>query len=188
MGTSFLPPIYTIGYGNRTIYELIDILKQYNIEFLIDVRTSPYSFRKPEFSRDNLELSLKSERIRYVYMGDTLGGRPNDSSCYTDGRADYRKIQSKEFYSEGISRLKVAQEKQLRVALMCSECKPEECHRSKLIGQTLSDIKIEVLHIDENNRLKTQIKVIDLLTNRQMSLLDDPAISISRKIYDRRKQ
>jgi len=72
------PPVFTIGYGARTVDELVAALRAYQIMFLVDVRTAPYSRFKPEFSKDALEQELKRQGIRYVYLGEALGGRPAD--------------------------------------------------------------------------------------------------------------
>lgn len=178
-------PVYTIGYGNRSIEQFVETLKKYQIAFVIDVRSRPYSQFKPEFSKDQLEKTLKLSGVQYVFMGDTLGGRPDDEKCYTDGKVDYKKLKNAAFYAQGISRLKTAWDKQLNVVLMCSEGKPQECHRAKLIGETLSEIGIEVLHIDETGNVKTQVDVISLITNGQLSLIGQPSVvSTSRKKYN----
>jgi uncharacterized protein (DUF488 family) len=125
-------------------------------------------------------------------MGDKLGGRPKDDSCYLDGRVDYKKVRKTPFYKEGISRLHTAWEKHYAIALMCAEAKPQECHRSKLIGETLCEENIEVAHIDETGKLKTQQEVTDLLEigECQLSLFGDQpsamlkdSINFSRKKY-----
>src|SRR5690348_7267194 len=123
-------PIYTIGYGNRSMQAFIDLLLRYRIEYVIDVRSQPYSRYNPEFSKKALEQHLQQQGIHYLFMGDTLGGRPADESCYIDGRVDYSRVRTKTFYLQGIQRLRTAWEKQLRVALLCAEIKPQECHRS----------------------------------------------------------
>src|SRR5438445_13835409 len=99
-------PIYTIGYGGRPIEQFLELLKRYDIEFLIDVRSQPYSRVNRQFSKDALEKMLREHRIRYIFMGDSLGGRPKDSSCYLDGRVDYAKVREKAFYQRGINRLR----------------------------------------------------------------------------------
>jgi uncharacterized protein (DUF488 family) len=75
---------------------------------------------------------------------------------------------------------------------MCSEQKPQECHRSKLIGNTLRKLGIEVAHIDESGELKTQEEVDNILSGGQLSLFDDPAlnkkIGLSRKKYSPEEQ
>lgn len=169
-------PIYTIGYGNRTITQFIDILNQYQIAFVIDVRSKPYSRFNPDYTKDALEKHLREHTIRYVFMGDTLGGQPSDKTCYReDDKADeagedeiedkgggkklivdYKKLREKPFFQEGIARLHTAWKKQLKVAVMCSELKPEKCHRSKLIGNTLIEMDIAVAHIDESGNWKDQ--------------------------------
>lgn len=85
---SALTPIYTIGYGSRSIEELIEVLHAHQISFLIDVRSAPYSRYKPEFSKAPLANELEQHGVRYVFMGDTLGGRPDDETCYTNGNVD----------------------------------------------------------------------------------------------------
>lgn len=181
-------PIFTIGYGNRKFDEIIELLKNNKISYLIDIRSSPYSKYNPDFTRNTLEANLTRYNIRYVYMGDTLGGRPDLPSCYTDGKVDYQKLREKEFYKQGIQRLQTAWKQNLRVALFCSETKPEECHRSKLVGESLIENGIDVVHVDEKGELKTQKMIIEKLTNKltngQLSFLGTPpALTKSRKKY-----
>lgn len=162
-------PIYTIGYGSRSITEFIELLHQHEISYLIDVRSAPYSRYKPEFSKAPLANELEQHGIRYVFMGDTLGGRP-DETCYVNGRLDYEKVKEREYYQRGIERLQTAFSQQHSVVLMCSEGKPEECHRCKLIGATLTTQDIPVIHIDENDEQVTQEKVVERLTGGQLSM------------------
>lgn len=173
-------PIYTIGYGNRSIEQFVEVLQRHKIAYLIDVRSVPYSRYKPEFSQAELANKLKKHRIRYVFMGDTIGGRPDDEMCYVNGRVDYEKVKNTEHYQSGIQRLQNAFRQQQCVALMCSEGKPEDCHRSKLIGATLTRNQVPIIHIDENDKQQTQETVIERLTNGQLFLLGE-GIFQSRK-------
>lgn len=153
-------PIFTIGYGAREITSFVTTLQNYQIAYLLDVRSKPYSRYKPDFSKQALEDHLKRAGIRYVFMGDTLGGQPEDPACYTDGKVSYEKVEQQLFYRQGIGRLRQAWQQQLRVAIMCSEGKPEQCHRSTLIGKTLAAEGILVMHIDENDQLISQAEAI----------------------------
>ncbi len=175
-------PIYTIGYGSRSITELIEVLHQHEIAYLIDVRSAPYSRYKPEFSKAPLANALEQHGIRYVFMGDTIGGRPDDEACYTNGKVDYEKVKAAAFYQRGIERLHTAFLQQQSVVLMCSEGKPEECHRCKLIGATLTKQNIPVIHIDENGEQVTQEKVVERLTGGQLSMFGEDTFH-SRKKY-----
>jgi len=176
------PPLYTIGYGARTLDEFLAALAANRIEFLIDVRTAPYSKFKQEFSKELLQHHVERAGIRYIFMGDTIGGQPKDPACHTDGKVDYDKVRVQPFFQAGIERLKKAFESQRRVALMCSEGRPEQCHRSKLIGETLAAAGVPVSHIDEDGQLLTQTQVIDRLTKGQMDLFGQASFT-SRKRY-----
>jgi uncharacterized protein (DUF488 family) len=179
-------PIFTIGYGARTVDELVRALKANSIEYLIDVRTAPYSKFKPEFSKELLQHHLERAGVRYLFMGDLLGGQPKDPACHTDGKVDYDKVRAQPFFQTGIERLKKAFEQQRRVALMCSEGRPEQCHRSKLIGEALAAAAIPVCHIDAEGQLLTQEQVIERLTKGQMDLFGQSSFT-SRKRYGPRE-
>jgi uncharacterized protein (DUF488 family) len=179
-------PIYTIGYGSRSVEGLIALLQRYGIEYLADVRSQPYSKFRPEFTKSALADYVKRAGLSYVFLGDSLGGRPADRSCYVNDKVDYSIVRSKPFYLAGIERLQTAVNKELKLAIMCSEEKPQDCHRTKLVSRTLTEMGIEVLHIDENGELKTQGEVWQVLTNGQQSMFDDidvGAASVSRKRY-----
>lgn len=179
-------PIFTIGYGLRTPDEFMALLHHYNIQYLVDVRTTPFSRNNPEFSEGKIKDWLLAKKVRYLFLGDLLGGRPSDASCYTEGRVDYNKYSQKDSYKRGIARLKNAFRQQLYVALMCSESKPQMCHRSKLIGSSLAELSIPITHIDEKGELRSQEQVIQLIIDDQQQLFDsdskDP-VSYSRKKY-----
>ncbi len=180
---STLPiPIYTIGYGDRTVAAFIAVLQRYQIAYLVDVRTAPYSRFKPEFSKAQLTEALRQAGIKYIFMGDQLGGRPSDPTCYSDGRVDYEKVAATAGYQQGIERLRTAYAKQQRIVLMCSEGRPEQCHRSKLIGESLTQLAIALVHIDEADEGQSQATVIFRLTDGQLSLFGDHAFQ-SRKRY-----
>ncbi len=176
-------PLYTIGHGNRSIESFLALLERYTIDFLVDVRSQPYSRYNPHFSKDALEASVVQRGLHYVFMGDALGGRPSDQSCYDVGKVDYALVQNKVWYQQGIARLHTAWEKQLRVALLCSELKPQDCHRSKLIGNTLLEQDIAVAHIDENGELKGQDELNLLLTHGQLPLFEDiPLLDLDARV------
>lgn len=177
--------LFSIGHGNKSIEEFIEELRSFDIAYLVDVRTSPYSKWNPQFNQSALQNALTNLGVRYIYMGDVLGGLPNDSSCYTNGRIDYTKMARKETFKLGLERLIVANQKKIRLAVMCSESEPEMCHRSKLIGQELIKRNISLQHIVEINKAVSQIDVINILTkgNGIMNLFGEEETLMSRKIY-----
>lgn len=162
--------IYTIGYGTRDIDEFMRCLMNHKIDYVVDVRSVPFSSRRPEFSRDALRARLKEVGIGYAFMGDQLGGRPDDDGCYVDGRVDYAKLGKRDYYLAGIDRLRRALEHDYRLCIMCSEGHPDQCHRSKLIGQSLAERGIEVYHIGADGVVKTQNQIIEILMGGQLGL------------------
>lgn len=94
-------PIYTIGYGERTLADFLVVLQHYTIAYVVDVRTAPYSRYKPEFSKTALTTTLRQQGLIYLFMGEQLGGRPDDPTCYTDGKVDYAKVAATVAYQQG---------------------------------------------------------------------------------------
>src|SRR3954468_10755593 len=142
-----LTPIFTIGYGGGSFHEMAALPQAQEIACPVDLRTAPHSPFRPEFGKAALEASLPNHGIRYIFLGDALGGRPEDRDCYLDDKVDYDLVRQKEFFRRGVERLRKAHAQGLRMALICSEGKPEECHRSKLIAPALADLGISVVHL-----------------------------------------
>lgn len=176
--------LFSIGHGNKTIEEFLNELKSFDIAYLVDVRTTPYSKWNPHFNQDSLQNYLRKNGIRYVYMGDSLGGMPSAPSCYTNGKIDYSKMAMRDSFILGLNRLVTANEKYLKLAVMCSESEPEMCHRSKLIGQELRKHNIILQHIIGVNKSISQIDVINLLNNGNgIATLFGEETLTSRKTY-----
>lgn len=173
--------VFTIGYGNRPVADFLAALSRRRIQYLIDVRSSPRSKYRPEFSANELRTLLKQSDISYVPMGDSLGGRPDDSSCYEDGHVLYDLVRERHYFQDGIKRIQEALSKNLRVCLMCSEGKPEDCHRSKLIGSALEALGVNVLHIDAQDEELSQREVLARITPVQPNFFGSRMTS--RKAY-----
>ncbi len=167
--------IFTIGYGGRETDEFVAILNQYEIDTLVDVRSQPYSRYAPDFCQQRLSTILNNRGIHYQFLGDSLGGRPADSNCYTYSPQrkkkllDAKKCESKEFYRQGISRLKRALSTGRRIVIMCSELEPHECHRAYVLGKTLDDGETAVVHIGRYGEPLSQSQIREI--NYQEALL-----------------
>lgn len=182
--------IYSIGHGAKTMQELLDELSKYNIQYLIDVRTKPYSKYYPHFNKEAL-LSFFSGRsdIRYSWWGETIGGLPPiDWHCYTpDGKVDYDKMAINPIFVAGVERIVNANAQCLKTAIMCSESEPQMCHRSKLIGKMLHDRGVEMQHIVRNKAgqiiTKPQSSVFANIINENTDLFSTDIHLTSRKPY-----
>lgn len=178
-------PLVTFGYGSRPQGETLTLLADHGIDYVIDVRSVPWSRYRPEFSQDQLAASLRAHGVRYVFMGGELGGRPEDPACYDDdGRVDYRACERQPAFRDGIQRLRSAWEAGHSVALMCSEGRPEDCHRTKLVAAALIDAGVDVRHLDEHGELRSHGEVLDRLRGSQTTLIDNPdLLAKSRNRY-----
>lgn len=178
--------IYSIGHGNKKLDDFINELKSFGISYLIDVRSKPFSKWNPQFNQTSLEIDLKKYGITYVFLGDKLGGLPEDNTCYVNGKIEYDLIKEKDFFKEGMERLIKANEKNIKVTVMCSETNPEECHRSKLIGQELIKRNISMQHIISENKVKSQETVMNELTKGKgvVDLFGNTTNFTSRKTYE----
>ncbi|MCE3295451.1 MAG: hypothetical protein K0R65_1165 [Crocinitomicaceae bacterium] len=153
--------IYTIGHGRKKTEDFLRELKAFGIQYLMDVRSKPFSRWNPQFNRNQLELTLHENGIRYVFAGDSLGGRPEDRGFYdAEGKVRYDLLKEQEFFKAGLQRLIDASAKKIPLAIMCSETKPEMCHRCRLIGQELLKHHISVQHIVSDKLVKSQETVM----------------------------
>lgn len=169
--------IYTFGYSNRTLKELIDILKANNINALCDVRSHPYSKFNPQFNRETFKEKLKENGITYVFLGEELGGRPADLSCYENEKVDYEKVEKSEMFNRGINRIEEALKKGYRPVLMCAEGDPLACHRAILVGKNLNSHGHKVVHILDRDKNETNEEMENRLINSlnlQPDLFGDP--------------
>ncbi len=162
--------IFTIGYGGRSLDEFLHLLRLHAVACLVDVRTLPRSRYQPEFAAEALGPVLQRCHLRYVRMGDCLGGRPSDPDCWVRGKVDYERCRTKAWFQSGITRLRALWNEAGPLVLMCAERKPEACHRTMLIGEELATQQIPVRHIDERGMLRTQSEVMTRITGGQLEL------------------
>ncbi len=148
--------LFTIGYAGRSIDDFIALLEQHKITALCDVRSMPYSSRNLDFNREPLKKALKSHNIEYVFLGEELGARPKDLSCYVDGKAIYQRIAATTLFKNGLERIKLGIQKGYVLALMCAEKDPMTCHRSILICRNLRGQGIDIRHIIDHETTESQ--------------------------------
>jgi uncharacterized protein (DUF488 family) len=159
--------IHTVGHSNHTTAAFIDLLRRHGITLVIDVRSQPYSRWANQFNREVLARNLEGSDagIGYVFLGETLGGRPSDRSLYDPGqdRPDYRRVAQTDAYETGIKRL-LELARTERVVLMCSEGDHRHCHRHLLITQTLLDQGVRIVHIQPDGSIREGERIAQQLS------------------------
>ncbi len=138
--------IFTVGHSNHPIEKFLHLLTQHAITAVADVRSQPFSRRHPQFNKERLAASLAQNGIAYVFVGAELGARPTDESCYEGGQVQYHRIAATPLFDQGLDRVLVGA-RQFRVALMCAEKEPLDCHRTLLVSRALEKRGVAIAHI-----------------------------------------
>lgn len=179
--------IYTIGHSNHSSVRFIDLLQGAGIDCVADVRSTPFSRRNPQFSQKALAASLKDAGIEYWFLGDALGARPKDPACYEGGKATYARIAATAAFQEAIHAL-IETSHIKRVALMCAEKEPLDCHRTILVGRALAQRDTELAHVRADGRIEPQDELEQRLLHlakEQVDLLSSRDAALARA-YDKR--
>lgn len=163
--------IFTIGHSTHSAERFIQLLKAHNIDIVYDVRSAPYSRFNPTFNQYELKHTLSEHGIQYVFIGDVLGGRSNEDSDYIDGRVSYARLKQKAGFRAGIGKV-IEASKTHRIALMCSEKEPLDCHRFILLSNELSSQGIKIKHILADGNVETHLESIERVLIRHH--LDEP--------------
>jgi len=151
--------LYTIGHSNHDEDHFCALLKQHGIEVLGDVRSQPFSRYTPHFNSEPLQSALAQHGIRYVFLGDELGGRPASEDLYDpEGHVLYHRVAETPAFVHGLHRLQSGMEK-YRVAIMCSEEDPAVCHRFLLVTRVLRDSGVDVQHIRGDGLLASEDEI-----------------------------
>lgn len=139
--------LFSIGHSNASLENFLHLLRRHEIRLLVDTRSKPYSRYNTHFSREPLKQSLTEQGIEYVFLGDRIGGKPeNEEFYFQSGKVDYERLAESPAYLAGIAQL-IQLGQTRRVAFMCAEADYKHCHRYWLITRTLVKRGIEVQHI-----------------------------------------
>jgi uncharacterized protein (DUF488 family) len=161
---------------------MLSILKNFEVEFLVDVRSIPYSKQYPQCNSDNLEIAGAQLGVKYMHMAEvgakasemqdvfskasniffddifpiSKSNRPEDTELHADDEiVDFNKFRHDEYFATGLKRIETAYDKGFTLALMCSEKNPMDCHRYFLISRALEQKFgdwLEVKHIIRNKK------------------------------------
>jgi uncharacterized protein (DUF488 family) len=163
---AILATFYTVGHSNHSIEKFIGLLTANGITAVADVRSRPFSRRNPQFNRERLAATLTQHGIAYVFLGKELGARSEDPSCYENGKVQYPRLAATPAFKAGMERV-LAGAAKFRVALMCAEKEPLDCHRTLLVSRALESVGASIAHILADGSVepqeKTMSRLIDLV-------------------------
>jgi uncharacterized protein (DUF488 family) len=146
--------VFTIGHSTQSTERFIELLRRHSITAIADVRSMPYSKMNPQFNSKALKAVLQENGIAYVFLGKELGARSADRSCYENGKVQYGRLAQTELFASGLERVREGA-KTYRIALMCAEKEPLDCHRTILVSRHLASSGTEVRHIHGDGRIES---------------------------------
>lgn len=173
--------VFTIGHSTHSYEHFLSLLRSSGITAVADVRTTPFSRHFPHFNEGTLRSELKLDGISYVFLGKELGGRPSGRSFYCDGVADYEKMAKTQIFASGIKRV-IEGAKKFRIALMCSEHDPLDCHRCLLVGRSLREEGVKLVHILGDSSLVSHEAIEEKLLNLAGRSSDDLLMTASERL------
>jgi uncharacterized protein (DUF488 family) len=171
--------VFTIGHSTHPQERFIALLRQHGITALCDVRSKPYSRMNPQFNREELKEALLAEGVEYRFLGKELGARSDDPSCYENGKVQYDRLAETELFKYGLKRVLRGMRDDFRIALMCAEKEPLECHRTILVARHLLALGVTVEHILADGSLENHDAALCRLA--RMINLREPDLVHSRE-------
>ncbi len=169
--------VYTVGHSNHEFAYFLELLQYQNIDCLIDVRSTPMSGYSPQYNQQPLKHQLEMHEIRYLHFKEEFGARhEHDHVLNEDGQVNFELVRKTDEFQSGVSRLVQGLEKGYRIALMCSEGNPLDCHRFSMISVYLEELGYAVQHILKDKRMKTHQELEQELLNQYKKKLPVPSL------------
>lgn len=158
--------ILSVGHSQHKTEYFIKLLKEHQVNYVLDVRSTPYSQFASGYNRENIRALLLNNGIVYSFMGEYFGARPSDKTLYsTQGCLDFEKVKRTENFKIGFNNVMKGVEQGNRIAFMCTEKDPIECHRAILVTKTFAESGVQVEHIMPDNMVQTQVDLDKRLLN-----------------------
>ncbi|PHV69202.1 hypothetical protein CS063_17080 [Sporanaerobium hydrogeniformans] len=171
--------IYTIGHSNYTMEDFVSRIKVYGIEYVADIRGTPYSKYNKQYDKNVIGANLMEHGIKYVYMGKEFAAQRSNRSLYLpEGYADFEQVRTDSDFLNGVERLKKGLEKGYHIVLMGARQNPVECHRYALVGRWLITYGFEVRHILHKGGIATQGQLEEALKERYYEEQDQLMLNI----------
>lgn len=171
------PVLYTVGHSNHTIEYFIELIKEFKVDLIIDVRSVAASNYNPQYNKENLEKSLKIAGIKYRHFAEEFGARQRDPDLLDeDGQVDFEKTRKYWLFKNGVEKLWKGVDHGSTISLMCSEGEPLDCHRFSMIAVELENEGFDIKHIMKDKTVKTNKDLENQLLKKYNKKIPHPDI------------
>ena len=162
--------IFAIGHSNYPYDKLINMIKKYDINCVVDIRETPYSKYNIQYNKEAFNESLRNSGFLYIYMGKEFGAKRTNKDVYTqEGYADFEKVAKEDIFLNGIERLKKGCQMGYRIVLLGAMQEPIRCHRSIMLGKYLNEKGFDVKYIMHEGNLAYQEDIEESLLDKYFS-------------------
>ena len=152
------PIVYTVGHSTHQLDFFLELLKIVEINCIVDVRSVPASAYNPQYNQESFKSFLKKNQINYLHFAEEFGARQTDYDLLdNDGKLDFEKVRKTRRFNHGLERIWQGVDRNFRIALMCSESEPLDCHRFSMVSIGLENDGFEVKHILKDKSIKTNL-------------------------------
>jgi uncharacterized protein (DUF488 family) len=171
------PIIYTVGHSTHQLDYFLELLKEYGVTCLIDVRSVAASSYNPQYNQQPLKNFMKNKGITYLHFAEEFGARHKDPDLLDDeGKVDFEKVRKSWQFKKGVERIWNGLDMGFVISLMCSESEPFDCHRFSMVSIALDKDGFDVKHIMKDKTLKTNADLENQLLKKYDKKLPKPDI------------
>jgi uncharacterized protein (DUF488 family) len=142
--------VATIGYQGSTVQDFLRTLQKAKVDIVVDVRAVASS-RLPGFSKSRLAANLAEAGIAYEHLR-SLGTPADGRAAARAGRhAEMHAIFARQLETAeaqaGLDRVEALVQSSQKIALLCFEHDPKECHRTLVAAALGKRRRIKVEHL-----------------------------------------
>jgi uncharacterized protein (DUF488 family) len=161
------PTIFTIGHSTHQLDYFLELLREYRVNCVIDIRSVPASAYNFQYNQEPFKTFLKNNKISYLHFAEEFGARQTDPDLLDDeGKLDFDLVRKSWLFNNGLERIWQGIEKGYVVAIMCSESEPLDCHRFSMVSVGLEKDGFEVIHILKDKSIKSNSELENELLNK----------------------
>ena len=169
--------IYTVGHSTHSIEYFVELIKKFDVNCIVDVRSIAASRFNPQYNKEALSNYLKKQGIKYLHFDKEFGARQDSPSVLDEeNKVNFEKVRTQQSFNDGVFRLVKGIEAGYNIALMCSESEPFDCHRFVMVAVGLAQEGFEVKHILKDKTLVTNADLEKELLKKYAKKLPQPSI------------